>query len=218
VVRELILASASPRRRELLRMLGVPFRVVESGVEEEGASGDPVAHVLSLSQRKASAVAGKIGEGFVVGVDTVVVLDREILGKPSGPEEARAILGKLSGRVHRVYSGVTVTRAEDGKVLSDYRCTEVRMRRMSPGEIDAYVATGEPLDKAGAYAIQGKGALLVEEIRGCFYNVVGLPLCALMDILAKMGWKCLEEVLKLAYLDNKKGLSHLQDVLRSFPP
>jgi len=195
-MRELILASVSPRRRELLRMLGVPFRIVESGVEEEGTSVDPVAHVLSLSQRKALAVAERVREGLVIGVDTVVVLDGEILGKPSGPEEAKAMLRRLSGRVHRVYSGVTVVRAEDGKVLSDYRCTEVRMRRISPGDIGAYVATGEPLDKAGAYAIQGKGAIFVEEIRGCFYNVVGLPLCALMDILTKMGWNGVEEVLR----------------------
>lgn len=195
-MRELILASVSPRRRELLRMLGVPFRIVESGVEEEGTSVDPVAHVLSLSQRKALAVAERVREGLVIGVDTVVVLDGEILGKPSGPEEAKAMLRRLSGRVHRVYSGVTVARAEDGKVLSDYRCTEVRMRRISPGDIGAYVATGEPLDKAGAYAIQGKGAIFVEEIRGCFYNVVGLPLCALMDILTKMGWNGVEEVLR----------------------
>lgn len=181
-----MLASASPRRKEILRMLGIPFRAEESGVEE-GTMGEPLTCALTLSQRKALAVAERAGkDAIVVGADTIVVLDGEVLGKPSGPEEAVEMLGKLSGRVHRVYSGVTV--AYGGRLLSDYRCTEVRMRRTSPEEIEAYVATGEPLDKAGAYAVQGRGAAFVEEIRGCFYNVVGLPVCALLELLAKVGW------------------------------
>jgi len=182
-----VLASASPRRREILRMLGIPFRAEESGVEE-GTTGDPLSCALALSQRKALAVAERAGkEEVVVGVDTIVALDGKVLGKPSGPQEAAEMLGKLSGRIHRVYSGLTV--AYGGRLLSDYRCTEVRMRRISPEEIEAYVATGEPLDKAGAYAVQGRGAAFVEEIRGCFYNVVGLPVCALLELLAKVGWR-----------------------------
>ena len=186
-MREIVLASASPRRREILRMLGIPFRAEESGVEE-GTTGDPLSCALALSQRKALAVAERAGkDAIVVGVDTIVALDGKVLGKPSGPQEAVEMLGKLSGRVHRVYSGLTV--AYGGRLLSDYRCTEVRMRRISPEEIEAYVATGEPLDKAGAYAVQGRGAAFVEEIRGCFYNVVGLPVCALLELLAKVGWR-----------------------------
>lgn len=182
-----MLASSSPRRREILRMLGIPFRAEESGVEEV-TTGDPLTCAIALSQRKALAVAGRVGEDeLVVGVDTLVVLDGEVLGKPSGPEEAADMLGRLSGRVHRVYSGVTV--AYGRRLLSDYRCTEVRMRKVPPDEIAAYVATGEPLDKAGAYAVQGRGAAFVEEVRGCFYNVVGLPVCALLKLLAKVGWR-----------------------------
>ena len=207
-MKTIILASNSPRRAHLLRQIGIPFTVMGSDVSEETeAPADPGAHVLALSRRKAERVAGRVREGVILGVDTIVVLDGCILGKPKDAEEARAMLRRLSGRWHRVFSGMTLMEVGPGTgneghtpcqgqntasrcVLraSDFSVTRVKMRTMSEAEIAWYVATGEPLDKAGAYGIQGKGAVFVEGIEGCFYNVVGLPLSRLVQMLKQAGW------------------------------
>lgn len=184
----IILASASPRRAQLLRQIGLPFVVrVSNACEETNAPSDPIEHVLELSRRKAEDVAAQVQAGLVLGVDTIVVLNRDILGKPSSPEEAKRMLRRLSGRTHDVFSGLTLIRAEDGQMRSDFSRTEVKMRVLSDEEIEAYVATGEPLDKAGAYGIQGRAALFIEEIHGCYYNVVGLPLSKFVKMLKAMG-------------------------------
>ncbi len=191
--RELILASASPRRAELLSRIGISFAVVESDVPEEAERvADPVDHVLRLSRLKARRVADIVGGGIVLGADTEVVLDGEVLGKPSGDEDAFRMLSMLSGRTHRVITGLTLIDVEAGWERSDFVSTYVRMRTLDRELISWYIRTGEPFDKAGAYGIQGKGAVLVEGIEGCFYNVVGLPIAKLVEMLEEAGLRIWE--------------------------
>jgi septum formation protein len=184
---ELILASASPRRAELLRQIGVPFRRVVSEVDEDlHDPADPREHVRVLSRRKAEDVAGRLSSGIVLGADTIVVLDEHILGKPADEREAVEMLRMLSGRTHQVHTGLTLIDATSRAAVTHVEVTEVTFRELTGEEIDAYVATGEPLDKAGAYGIQGRGALLVSGIKGCYFNVVGLPLAGLLKALRRL--------------------------------
>jgi septum formation protein len=180
----LILASKSPRRRELMKLLGHPFRSVVSRVEETCIPGEsPGEHVVRLSGLKAREVGTRIGSGIVIGSDTVVVLDGAIMEKPESPEEACGMLGRLQGRTHTVFTGFALFDPSDGRLCSGHETTDVTMIPMSPDLIRRYVATGEPLDKAGAYGIQGWGAVLISSIRGCYFNVMGLPLSRLMEAL-----------------------------------
>ncbi|MDZ7391309.1 MAG: Maf family protein [candidate division KSB1 bacterium] len=175
--RPLILASASARRAQLLRLLGLDFAIVPSSVQEDnGTAQDPVQHVRELSLAKAQEVAARVVRGVVIGADTVVVLEGRILGKPADAEEARAMLAALSGRTHEVYTGFALVEKPGQRVLVDHEVTRVHFRTLSAEEIEAYVATGSPLDKAGAYGIQDLSAIFVDRIEGCFYNVVGFPL------------------------------------------
>lgn len=171
---EIILASASPRRRELLALAGVDFTVRVADVEEiipENASPDEV--VMSLARQKAQAVANERPDSIIIGSDTVVALDGAILGKPKDEEDAFRMLKTLSGRSHTVYTGVAIIQGE--KINSFCEATEVVFNSLTDEEIRNYVATKEPMDKAGAYGIQGKGCVLVEKIVGDYFNVVGLP-------------------------------------------
>ena len=184
----MILASQSPRRSQLLRQMGLTSFLVCPALGEEradpGLSPDQLVEALSL--QKAREVAGRSRpEDLIIAADTVVAVDGQVLGKPRDALQARAMLERLSGRSHRVYTGVTVCR--DGQYLTQHEATAVRFRTLSREEIEAYVASGEPMDKAGAYGIQGLGALLVEEIRGDYFNVVGLPICRLGRMLARFG-------------------------------
>jgi len=184
----LILASASPRRAELLRGLGIEPEVVPAHVDEAYLPGEsPEAHVERLARLKAETVARNAPDALVVGGDTVVVLDGRILGKPEDDEAAVSMLLALSGHTHEVHSGVAL--AGPHGVLSTVGRAEVRFRGFGPAEAGAYAATGEPRDKAGAYGIQGMGAALVEEIRGDYYSVVGLPIGLLVDLLRRAGWR-----------------------------
>ncbi len=182
----LVLASGSPRRKQLLEMLGLPFRVVAPGVDETRESSElPEAYVVRLAREKARVVAARERGALVLAADTTVVLRGEIFEKPSTPAEAEAMLGRLQGRTHRVMTAVAV--ALDGRLEHALDVTEVTFRRLSGDAIAAYVATGEPMDKAGAYAIQGKGAALVEGIRGDFFGVMGLPLRLALELLERFG-------------------------------
>ena len=182
-----ILASASPRRRELLAGVGLTFEVRPAAGEEHpqaGLSGAETA--MRLSRAKCEEIAETASkDDVVIAADTVVVLDGAILGKPRDEADAKRMLTALSGRTHWVYTGVTVARGDT--VLAEAEGTEVHFRPLTAREIDAYVATGEPMDKAGAYGIQGRAALFVEGIRGDYFNVVGLPLCRLGQMLKTFG-------------------------------
>lgn len=175
--KKVLLASGSPRRKQLLELIGMQFEVRESGYDEDSASyALPEVHVLELSEKKAAAVAENITKALVIGADTIVVLRGEILGKPRDPGEAKTMLKRLSGKTHTVYTGFAIMDLASGRVANDYEKTEVSFRTLSDVEIDAYVATSSPLDKAGAYGIQDTSAVFVSRIEGCFYNVVGFPL------------------------------------------
>jgi septum formation protein len=182
--RHLILASSSPRRRYLLRLIRIPHEVVEPRVsEDEHTDDDPVRHVLNLANLKAESVRGDYEDGYILGADTIVVLDGTILGKPAGVEEAREMLTGLAGRVHEVYTGLSLIDAAGRGATRGYERTLVKIREMARWEIDAYIETGEPMDKAGSYGIQGYGAGIVESVIGCYFNVVGLPIVRLLRLI-----------------------------------
>jgi MAF protein len=186
----LILASRSPRRRELLAHLGVPFRVVVTPVEEDAApasSGQPEELAEALALAKAEAVAAQERQGIVIAADTIVVDGETILGKPGDDSEAAATLRRLKGKTHRVITGLAVADPGSGQRVASHVVTTVRMRPYSDAEIAAYVARGEPLDKAGAYAIQDERFHPVASYDGCYCNVVGLPLKALVILLRQAG-------------------------------
>jgi septum formation protein len=176
----MILASNSPRRSELLRLLGLPFEVYPADIAEVQAPGEPpVDYVLRLARHKAAASAEDYS-GLVIAADTTVVDGDELLEKPADPADAYRMLHKLRGRVHQVYTGIAILATDTGRTFNDVCCTHVPMRDYSDAEIDAYIATGDPLDKAGAYGIQHAGFHPVEGLRGCFASVMGLPLCHLL--------------------------------------
>ena len=174
-MKPIILASGSPRRREILTTLGVPFRVVVSDADEVLAAGiAPAEAVETLAARKAEAVASRCApDETVLAADTVVAVDGDILGKPVDEADAAAMLRRLSGRAHTVYTGVAIRRG--GELRLAHEATQVRFARLTEADIAAYIATGEPMDKAGAYAIQGRAARFIEGIEGDYFNVVGLP-------------------------------------------
>ena len=182
----MILASASPRRKELLALAGFDFQIETAAVEETyDPTLPPEQIVMHLAAVKSAPVAARHPDETVIGADTVVVLDEAILGKPHSTDEAKAMLRRLSGRVHQVYTGVCLRRGET--VVRFAACTLVHFKVLSEEEIAAYVATGEPMDKAGAYGVQGRGCVLVEGIEGDYFNVVGLPVSRLYDEIKKLG-------------------------------
>jgi septum formation protein len=186
--KRIVLASASPRRSELLDSAGISFSVVPADIPEELLPGEsPTAHVLRLAAEKALAVAGSAEGDIFVGADTVVVCDGEIMGKPVDSAAARRMLNALSGKAHEVITGFTVYEREQERLVSDAVSTRVIFKPLTAGEIDAYVATGCPFDKAGAYAIQGGAAYMVRGIEGSYTNVVGLPLCEVVEVLRMFG-------------------------------
>ncbi|PYN31388.1 MAG: septum formation protein Maf [Candidatus Rokuibacteriota bacterium] len=183
----LVLASASPRRRELLRSIAPQFEVVPSEIEETLEDGPAPVAVARLALRKARAVAARVREAVVLAADTVVILDGAALGKPADAREARAMLRRLRGREHEVITGVAVLDSRTGREASTSVVSRVRMAAYSDATLEAYVATGAPLDKAGAYAIQDLGGALVERLAGSYTNVVGLPVEETRWLLAEFG-------------------------------
>ncbi len=174
---KLILASKSPRRAYLLSLVGFDFDVQPSRIDEDLIrETEPEKHVKALSMAKAEKVARSVEKGLVVGADTIVALDGEILGKPSSSEDATRMLQRLSGRVHKVYTGFTIIEMPGGRTAFDFEVTAVRFRQLADWEIENYVSTQNPMDKAGAYGIQDQSAVFADRIEGCFYNVVGFPL------------------------------------------
>jgi nucleoside triphosphate pyrophosphatase len=187
---KLILASTSPRRADVLRDAGLSFSVISSAVDETPIPGEaPSELVQRLAKAKAELVAARtIGPAIVIAADTVVVLEGQILGKPRSTDDARHMLEKLSGRTHAVVTGVSLIRLPDVEQCTFVETTLVHLSRLSPHEITRYLATDEPHDKAGAYAIQGRAGRYIPRIEGCYYNVVGLPLARLVCELHELGW------------------------------
>lgn len=180
----LILASKSPRRRKLLKLLGHPFTCTVSGVEETSVPGEaPSGHVTRLSREKAADIGKSLTGGIVIGSDTIVVLDGDIMEKPSSRDEAVGMIMRLQGHTHTVFTGFALYNAATGEMMSDYETTRVTMRPIERALAERYVATGEPMDKAGAYGIQGYGAALITGIEGCYFTVMGLPLAKLAAAL-----------------------------------
>ncbi len=182
----LILASESPRRRELLTLMGLDFTVITSNVVEQAPQGaTPAAYVEALALQKAQAVAIAYPHDCVIGADTVVYLDGDILGKPHTPENAKRYLSRMQGSTHTVYTGVAVI--SGGRFDVRHCCTDVTFAPMTEQEINWYVSTGEPLDKAGAYGVQGPGGIFVERVEGNYFNVIGMPLPLLYRMLCDAG-------------------------------
>jgi septum formation protein len=187
-MKKLILASASPRRRELLQKIGLKFEVDASNCAEEiDPALLPEELVCRISAAKAKAVASRHKNAVIIAADTIGVIGKKLLGKPHTAAEARKMLGQISGKAHLVITGLTVLNTATDKIITKTVTTKVYIKKLTRAEIDAYVATGEPLDKAGAYGIQGLGAVIVEKIEGDYYNVVGLPLFTLTEVLKEFG-------------------------------
>jgi nucleoside triphosphate pyrophosphatase len=186
--KSIILASASPRRRELLRQIGLDFTVDPADVDERVLPGEaPESYAVRVALEKARVAAQRAEKGIVIAADTIVVLDNAILGKPVDHEDAESMLTLLSGKTHQVLTGMAIMDSAAEKIVTRTSCTSVLFRTLSPEEIKWYVSTGEPLDKAGAYGIQGKGSLFISRIEGCYFNVVGLPLSLLGEMLLEFG-------------------------------
>ena len=187
----IILGSQSPRRRELLEKLDLPFSILTADIDETVRPElTPAQAVADISARKAAAILRQASEDdLVITADTIVVLDGQIMGKPHSPEEAEQMLSSLSGRTHQVYTAVTLH--SHARQKTEVACTQVTFRPLDPTEIRAYIASGEPMDKAGAYGIQGRGAVLVSHLEGDYFNVMGLPLCTLCRMLRSFGVKVL---------------------------
>jgi len=194
-MKKIILASASPRRKELLAKLGLKFKVDPSSHKEELTSThEPHELARKLSREKARAIAPKYRNAIIIAADTLGVLGDKILGKPRNEAQARRMLETISGKCHSVITGFTILDTESNKSLSKSVETRVFIRKLTPDEIDAYVKSKEPLDKAGAYAIQGLGSMIVERIEGDYYNVIGLPLAALAESLKEFGIRVLQSL------------------------
>ena len=185
----LVLASASPRRKQLMAGLGLEFQVLATDVPEDQFLGEPAQDmVMRLSLDKASALAGTIKAGLVIGADSTVVLDGEVLGKPADEDDARRMLRRLSGTQHQVMTGVSVVNIATGDRQTDWMASAIKLRTLSDAEIDASIESGTPMDKAGAYAVQDQELRPAEWWRGCYSNIVGLPLCRLLDMLQALGY------------------------------
>jgi len=184
----LILASKSPRRRYLLQQAGLKFSVVPSQFDEGSVTlSSPEAHVRFLAESKARDIARKYPDSWIIGADTIVFIDNRILGKPASVEQARQMLTSLSDKTHQVLTGYCISHKNRQCLFSEAVSTDVRFKKLTQNEIDWYIRSGEPFDKAGAYAIQGLGTFLVRRINGSYTNVVGLPVCEVLEFLIQQG-------------------------------
>ena len=190
-MRKIILASKSPRRQELLNQIGIPYQVVISKIDEKNVGNMPaeqLVQALAKIKAKAAMKSLPVGEDFlIIGADTIVVLDNKILGKPLNSKDAKNMLKMLSGRMHKVYTGLAILDTKNGFREVFVQETNVYMKDMTLEEINAYVLTKEPLDKAGSYGIQGKGGVFIEKIEGDYFSVMGLPIGKLYDCLKRIG-------------------------------
>lgn len=182
----LILASASPRRKELLEQVRIPFKIIQSDIDENGETGTPQEICATLAQKKALSIYNSSAKNWILGADTIVVKDDIIMGKPENAEDAANMLQRLSGGDHEVITGYSIINPNGGVAVTDHVTTTVTFKCLTPEEIDAYIKTSEPFGKAGAYAIQEIGAFMITGIHGSYSNVVGLPLFEVIDSLVKV--------------------------------
>ena len=184
----LILASKSPRRRYLLEKAGLEFTVIPSELDESSViRSSPESYVKSLAEAKTRGISNRYPDSWIIGADTIVFINNTILGKPASRDEARAMLKSLSAKTHQVHTGYCICHKATGHLFSECVTTDVSFKQLSEKEIDWYINSGEPFDKAGAYAIQGIGTFLVKRINGSYTNVVGLPVCEVLEYLIKEG-------------------------------
>ncbi len=211
----LILASGSPRRQELIQLLGLPWQVIVADVDESSVDHpDPAINVILTAQLKAEAVSSLApADGIIIAADTIVVLDGQVLGKPPGEAAARIMLQKLRGRTHQVFTGLTIINKITKQIVTDVAAIDVPMRDYSDREIEAYIATGDPFDKAGAYAIQHLGFHPVADFSGCFAGVVGLPLCHLVRSLRKSGVTVQIDIANVCQRHNNYQCPVFEDIL-----
>jgi len=185
---DIVIASGSPSRRGMLRRLGFKLRMIPSSIpEKHGFTDKPEEFATSLALTKARSVAEKLRSGIVIGLDTVIVHEGEILSKPTNEDDAIEMLKRLSGSTHRILTGIAIMDIETGRQLVDYELSKVKMRKLTEEEIRQYVSTGEPIGKVGAYAIQGAGSVLVDRLDGCYYNIAGLPISKLATMMKSFG-------------------------------
>jgi septum formation protein len=191
-----ILASASPRRREILKQLGLPFRVEPGGIPEPARNPreTPSAYAVRVACVKAEEIAARHASGFVIGIDTIVVLGKSILGKPKTQSEARAMLEQLSGHWHEVLSGISLIDCGLHRTRTGCGCSRVHFRKLSPQDIQWYLKTGEYRDKAGAYGVQGYASLFIDRIEGCYFNIVGFPIAEFQNLCRESGLNLLHEL------------------------
>ncbi|MDP2951516.1 MAG: Maf family nucleotide pyrophosphatase [bacterium] len=188
-MQKIILASSSPRRKELMALLfGDNFEIITSAYEEDNTLNLPPKELVLLhSLEKGRDVAEKLQEGIVISADTLVAFENEVLGKPKTTQEAKEMLNEINGKIVEVLTGLAVIDAKNKKELQDFERAKIKIKQMTSQEISGYIGTGEPLDKAGAFAVQGKGAVLIEKIEGDFFGIVGLPLFKLNNLLNQLG-------------------------------
>ncbi|MCM3270885.1 Maf family protein [Paenibacillus elgii] len=193
-MKKLVLVSSSPRRQELIQMLRLPFEIITNDVDETISTDlppDRIVEELSLRKANASTARTTDSQSIVIGSDTIVVYSQEVLGKPKDQEDAFRMLKLIQGTTHQVYTGITCIDVGESRIITRSRVTDVRMKAMSDEQIRAYIATGEPMDKAGAYAVQGIGSTIVESIKGDHFNVVGMSLSLLSEMLEELDVKVL---------------------------
>ena len=184
---KIVLASNSPRRIELLKKVVTHFEVLASDIDEEmPIPVSPADYVVELSKRKAEAICPKIDAGLIIGADSIVVIDKQILGKPKNQQHSFDMLNLLSGKKHQVITGFAVIKMPEKNIITDFEITDVKFRIITSAEIEKYIDFNKPFDKAGSYGIQDDAAVFVESLSGCFYNVVGLPIAKLYLVLQKM--------------------------------
>lgn len=216
----IFLASISPRRKELLKRLGIKFRVLVPRLNEisfsphlfppplvgGGQEGGAKKYALALAKMKVESVKCRVQKGIIIGMDTIVVLGKEILGKPKNRREAKRMVQMLSGKTHDVITGIYLLLLPEGKSISSYETTRVKFRQLTKTEIDRYIKTKEPYDKAGAYGIQGQAGLFVESINGCYFNVVGFPVAKFLKLLRNLIGDNTEELLTTENTENTEIL------------
>lgn len=183
---KIYLASLSPRRQELLKLLGIKYQILTPQVSELPMDLTPAGYAQVLAKMKVESVSQQVPKGLIIGMDTIVVLGKKIMGKPKNRSAAREMLSMLSGKTHRVITGIYLLLRPEGNSISSYEMTRVKFRKLSGKEIEQYIKTKEPYDKAGAYAIQGQAGLFVESINGCYFNVVGFPVAKFLKLFKKL--------------------------------